>query len=801
MADPPTTPSTTVTTPDIVAPTDEQNQAWSTYSANVDQAGGSLGKTIDLSSQVKTAFDTVTSALSKAGVAFGNLGSMTPEMATKFGLLTSSIMGTRDAFAGIAGVDTSRLTTVMDQVTDLQEAFQNSEAYKIAQRTFNETTAAIMRNADKLGPTGVQAALKAASETFKTATSVVSDATIAFAKSADNATRLQNSMIQMTLAGGGAGKLFGDLGDTFGSAGSDLQHLDNTMKLYNTTLEKGSALLGGTKRAQETIAGYMATINKMPGTLTNLIKSTEIAGKTTDLLTGSLEIAAATGRREEDVLTDINQVLTSYKGIQDESNQTAGAAATLTARMGLLSHDLQADIKDVQGAMMGQVDAFKMFVGVGSDVSAMTQGMANAMSDYVSKLESVGVPAQNAIEMFKQYTGQLSQMTMGQKAFLLTMSGGAGGLRGGFQIDMMIKQGKFEELQKKVGDTIKKMTGPIVSLDEASKSESAAAQYQRQIMILQQGPLGAMAKTPQEAENLLAAMKEGKPVAQTKTPEERMQAMMKEGNKIQKDSHTVLVDIAQSVNTLALRASEANKATMRVVGGTGNLGPIAGGFNNQGAGISPGRGPTGAPIYGSEAFKQMEQVARNLPKTVQDSWASLKEAIKGGNQESIQKFNDRMMAAINDQKKNQSSLTEAQRTALTAANKLLTTPATRETTAPTTGLGTAPPTTQTTTIGPPGKERTLSFTPMDTYAPRGKQVGQVIPPATQAGVTTTGPGGRGGTTTTGPTHPMMDPNKPVPVTLAGGTAFTVTFTCPNCGTPSRQTAVSGTTSQGNNKQI
>ena len=81
---------------------------------------------------------------------------------------------------------------------------------------------------------------------------------------------------------------------------------------------------------------------------------------------------------------------------------------------------------------------------------------------------------------------------------------------GAAQIEKMIRSGDIEGVQKKVMDTLKKQFGKIVTLDEATQSEGSAAQRQKQIMLLQQGPLGAMAKTPEDAGRLLDAMAKGK---------------------------------------------------------------------------------------------------------------------------------------------------------------------------------------------------------------------------------------------------------------------------------------------------
>lgn len=787
MADP-------ITPPDIVAPTPEQNEAWSTFESNTAAAGEKLQGIGSIGVAVGSVFNSLTEKLGNVGISLKSVGSIVDGSSGQFGLFTTSIIGAREAFTSFSNVDTSRLVTYTDQFRELYDIIKAGPGTQLAARAIE-------------GILGTMSRLGASSEDVKKAQSELKNGVMttaaAFLQSADNITRLQNSMLQMTIAGGGAADLFDGIHGKMTSVGTDFQNLNNVTDLYAKQLEKATAAMGGTLKAQNNAAQYMAMIARMPGQLTNLIKHTEIAGKTTDLLTASLDIASGTGRKEEEVLDDINHVLTTYKSLQDDSNITTGAAADLTARMGLLSKDLQADIKDVQGALRGQTDAFKMFVGVGSDVTAMTKGMADSMSDYVSKLEQVGVPAQNAIEMFKQYTSRMAEMTTGQKAFLSQMSGGSGGLKGAFQVDLMIKQGKFQELQQKVGDTIRKMTGPIVSLDEASKSESAAAQYQKQIMILQQGPLGAMAKTPAEAENLLAAMKEGKPVAQTKSPEERMQTMMKEGNKLQKDSYTELVEINQSLNTLVLRAGEANKITGRQVLGTGNTGALAGGVGGTGAGITPGGGVIGGPTApNADTFKRMEDIARNLPTKLKDSWQSLREAIGSGNRENIQKFTDRMNDAIKSQKAHMGQMSADQRAAVDAAQDMMsisrtptppTTPGTTTTRPPTPPPGV--------TIGPAGRQRTLSYTPLEGYTPAGRQVGRAVVAPTGA-TTTTGPGARtgGGGTTTAFTQPG-GPTQPVPVTLAGGQGITLHFTCPNCGNATTQQALTpNSTSPQTNKR-
>ena len=782
MADPiPPTP----TDPTVAVPTQDQIDKWTTFEQVTAASGSSLEKVGDISTGVGVVFNVLSDKLKMAGISFSGLSSMTDQTSRQFGLLTTSVLGTREAFTNLSGVmDTSRLVTYMDQFKELGDILKAGPGTQMAAN-------AIEAIIGKMGSLGASSATVAkVQQELKTG---VMTTAAAFFTSADNITRLQYSMMQMTTAGSGMQTLLD-------AVGSDFQNLDKVTEAYTNTLNKVTASLGGSKKAQETAALYMAQINKMPGGLNILTKSTEIAGKQTDLLTASINIAAISGRKEEEVLEDINKVLQGYKSALDDSNDAAGAAATLTARMATIAGTLHANIQDVRGALMESTDAFKMFVMDGASAADMTKGMADAMENYTSSLEAVGVPAANAIEMFKNYTGVMKNMNLGQQAFLSTMSGGAGGLRGAFQIQDKIARGDFEGLRRDAEATIKKLTGPIVSREQAMKSEQAAATYTRQIQILQQGPLGSMAKTMPEAEALLKAMQEGKkmPAATTeKSPENKMQDAMKAGQKIQQDSYTELTKINTSLNTLVLQAGLANKKTTRDVLGTGNTGAYAGGVEGTGAGITPGR--TGIGVPSNDALQKVAEVARELPKTVKDAWESFKEVIGTGNRESIQKANDRMVAAIKDQRAVWNSLSESQKAALSTTQQAF---SVMKPAAPTTGApGTkAPGKTgpQTSALSPlaPGAPR-MNFTPVENYARPGQRIPAPLPPSNTAATTggPTGPGARqqGGIG-------QGAPGQAVPVMLAPGSAITVNLTgvCPHCGRDINHSQTDRGVSQGSN---
>ena len=544
-----------------------------------------------------------------------------------------------------------------------------------------------------------------------------------------------------------------------------------TLKIWDQLTDMYQNRLTQTMKAthltNEQVANYASIINRMPGGLKTLLDSTGVTTDATNILTDSIQYATGAGRKQEDVFKDMSTAILQYK-------VTGEDALRFSARMTEVADTLGAQVDDVQSALMRSADAFKMFVGVGSNAQSMTQGMAKAMEEYVGQLTTVGVPAQNAIDMFKNYTDQVGKMNMAQKAFLSAQSGGPGGLRGGFQIDAMIKSGDFEGLRRKTEDAIKRMTGPIVSFADAQKSESAAAQYTRQIQILQQGPLGGQARTQQEAENLLEAMRTGSKTPKTaaddtKNAQASLQKTIERGQKIEELSHTELADINTGVQALVMKAGAANLMTARMAL-TGSGGALGGGVGGTGAGINPDqqailqgrqRGAATSPGSFSETmFKDLGGIVANLSPAIKDSMKSFMEAMKGGSNAAIKQTSDLVRQNIDAYKESISALPkEQQKAALQQADSAsaLLNKAIQANTK--------------------FKPATLpGFTSLEDYNPAYKQVGNAIPAGakSQPVVSNGAPGS---------SLSHVNPHQPTLVALAPGSGITVNFTgkCPHCG--------------------
>lgn len=747
MADPtdPTTTETTVTSPDA-----DQLRAWETYNQFTAQAAQNIEEVNGISSRMQSTFSYLNDGLKKLNISFTELDAMRNDQIAGFGVLTTTVLGTKEAFTSLADVDTSRMSTFTGQIKEMQETLKQSPVYKMLAKQLDDVSKAAEGMSDKIAARGMVAAAKQKLDEF---TKVVSDSGMAMLTSADNSMRLQNAMVQLTIAAGNSRDLFQGIPGLMDGVGDGFENIGVATKFYTQALEEGTRVLGGN---QKLAAEYMAQINRMPGGLKALIEPLNVAGNETNIMAASIEYAVGAGRKQEEVFADMRKAMEEY-------SISGGDALRFSSRMTEIADSTGAQFKDVQSALHGVVDEFKMYVNSGADASKMTQGMADSMRNYVSELTSVGVPAQNAIEMFKNYSAQMKNMNIGQQAFLSTMSGGPGGLRGALQVQEDIAKGNFDKLRQQAEQTIKRISGPLITREEAMKSEAGSAQYVRQMQVLQQGPLGSMARTPGEADSLIRAMKEGKAFKPEKTPEEALGDTMNRGVEWQKGSYTELQKINANLQNIMLRGGNANLGTAQMMFTPAAARSIPGG-SGTGRGISPdsqerllaSQRTITTPAPGSDVFKQVSESVMNLPKTFSDAWKSFNEAVRSGNKESIQKANDKMMDAIKQQQASFDSMSDTQKEALKNVNQAFSATKPNEQVA----------------------NPKINFTPIENYARPGQRIPAPRSPSNnQPSATASAPAsGSGGIGTAAP-------GQAVPVTLAPGSAITVNFTgvCPHCG--------------------
>ena len=179
-------------------------------------AGVTLNNLGSISSDVGAVFDTLRTKLGIAGVSLENLNTLADDQSAKFGLITTSVLGAKEAYTQLAGVDTTRLVTFSSQISNLMEIIQKGPGTSLAADSISKIT-------DNMKKMGAPAALIASTLIdLKKGVTATADA---FFVSADNAARLQNGMIQLTLQGSGSAALFDTLSSGLQSVGDDFENL------------------------------------------------------------------------------------------------------------------------------------------------------------------------------------------------------------------------------------------------------------------------------------------------------------------------------------------------------------------------------------------------------------------------------------------------------------------------------------------------------------------------------------------------------------------------------------------------
>jgi hypothetical protein len=497
---------------------------------------------------VQTSMQQIEDVAKSVGVSFDNLSSLTGEQIEKFGLLTTAFVNARGAFVGFTGVDYSGLTTFSDQIKVIRDALENTPADKAAD--------AIKMFGDALMGAGVS------QSAFATAATKGKEAVIALAentfKHADNMLRAQTAYVQMAAR-------TGELGEVQKAAGENFRDLSTIIEAQQTVLRNAREATGLTAAQTEKWYNQLGLI---PGALTSVVNTSEKGGRTMSMLTASIQAATGAGISQEDMARNLSLAFKDY-GLQGEK------ALLFSVRMSDVAQRLHAPIEDVSAALRGSADAFKMFTTGQEAASKASEGLAQTLSTYGQALESTGLSASQAVDVIAQMTGQVSKLTIGQKAFISQQTGGPGGLSGAFKIEQRLQQGDTAGVVEDAMKAIERQMGKLVTVDQAARDEGAANQLVKQTSLLQQ-LLGPMVKDQQTAEKLIqarinqqqglspSAIKDAlKPTA--------VQDATQKGLSLQAKSNSTLTTIANTLEQIRdLGDTSAGRQTARMTAGATN---------------------------------------------------------------------------------------------------------------------------------------------------------------------------------------------------------------------------------------
>lgn len=420
-------------------------------------------------------------AVIAAGSANANTTTLTKAQADTFALMTTQIVGASEAYKSLNAINSRTFGSQLDSLWKTVSQGKN---------TFTEVASVATSVAKTLGIPfeKVQDAMKQAGGSGSALKALMGNQIATFVQSADNVVKLRDSYFQLMAASGG-------LGATLERSGTNFR---NVNLLVQEQMDKINGASKATGIAKEDIVKYYTELGRIPGALSEQIKTTNAAGGTLDRLTATTRLASATGRNFIDVVADTKNALHAY-------NLTGADALTFVARMTELSSKFGMELSDTQGFMNTTANTFRF---IGNEA----EGSARMFNKLMTAFKETGLSARASTELIQGITNSVSNLSIAQKSFLSAQTGGPGGLVGGFQIEKMLRDGKIDEVFEKMRTQMTRQFGKIVSIDEAANSPQAAAQLVRQRAMLQQGPLGQFAKSDAEAQRILDAFAKGQKI-------------------------------------------------------------------------------------------------------------------------------------------------------------------------------------------------------------------------------------------------------------------------------------------------
>lgn len=505
----------------------------------------------DIVSLTNNAFDKFNSKLNISATNLRNLSNPASNLTSKFGLLTTGILGAEKSFSNI-GFDSKNINNFSNQLGGIIGILQNPGSF--SKTAIDEAKGAIVRLLEASGASG---------NSIKKAISEGPGALVELAKNiletADNGLRMQNAFLQLSSS-------TGNFSNIMTSAGQDLSNMNKLLAQQSTFIKDANK---DTNLGTQTLTEYWSILGKIPNILNEMNVSLPGSSKSLNILSASIQMATGSGRDYKGLIEDLRNSTIEF-------GLSTSQAFSFVAKISDLSNKLKAPLEDVRKNLMETAKSFTRFADTGEAADKQSAGIAEIMNRYGQALKNTGMTAQASVSLVSDMTKSITDLTIAQKSFLSQQSGGPGGLRGAFSIENMLRKGETLKVFEMVRSQMKKQFGGnIVSLEEASKSEASATQLQKQMLMLQQGPLAKLAKNDQEAYRILEAFKDmdkGKAIPK-ELSENLAVEQIDRGKKVQELSKTSLSELKTTLENTMLTANIANLDTMQKMF-TGRVGSI-----------------------------------------------------------------------------------------------------------------------------------------------------------------------------------------------------------------------------------
>jgi len=408
----------------------------------------------------------------------------------------------------------------------------------------------------------------------------------------------------------------GDLYKVFNEGISVASQLSVTLNDYQEHVYRVAQRTGETTSQ---VSKYYTELGKITGAYQAVIANTP-AGDIS-LMEAALRVAKGTGQDFSAVFKVMNDQFRRF-------NQVGEKPLSLFAQMHDTSQALGIRLEYVTGNVEKISQSFRNYGDTTEGALKLTEGFYSAFKD----VEGLG--PETIGKLIQGVSDSISSLNIAQKAFLSQQTGGAGGLRGAYEIELKLQKGGVDEVYRLMEESLKKQFGgKITTREEASQSDTAAAELTRQVAFLREGPFGKMVENDAAAYRLLEAFKAGT------APEEKQKDAfgdaLAESEGIQRRHTTILTGIENKVGRMSELAGKGSvEFGRRFVG-------VGGGVGRAGSGEAEGvfsstqkkleaQAKTGTVVPGEVGTRTwtLDDVAKEFGQQAVDSFSLVTGSIK-----------------------------------------------------------------------------------------------------------------------------------------------------------------------------
>lgn len=419
----------------------------------------------------------------------------------------------------------------------------------------------------------------------------VADVASSFIQSSEYTKQFENNLVSLQARYGGFRDSLGRL--------DFIEHLDaNMTQFIKTQNAVGTAL----NLSSSEVSNFAMELSKIPGAYQSIVSAGEEFGGNQMLLSAAMRVARGTTGDQKDALEALRFQYETFGKTNEGALDMLSRTYAASQQLGVGFNDLEKPIQDIS----------KQFGVFGDNTSASV----NLVSNLGKSLKDVGLGIGPTMDIIKGVTDSMSRLGTAQKAFMSQQTGGAGGLQGAFQIDLLMSQGKMDEVFDKMKSSLtQQFGGNIVGLQDAASSDTAAAQMQKQVAFLMQGPFGQIVQSQAQAYKLLEAFSTGRSATEDTTKESMSEAFNAD-KAIQSRQQDSLIAVSNDTKQLVQLTQINNGLLARsMTGGNGEgaralLNSMQSEAQNRAVSINTGG-------------DQFTSVSDSLVSEVQRSWESM----------------------------------------------------------------------------------------------------------------------------------------------------------------------------------